>query len=90
MKPNPKILGQVVDVEGSLWDVWRIRDTRHGFDLLFGSPARPSVYRGGLPRLIVTRALADFWEAHQTKQRVLFDLPAGRATLKCVRRLPGL
>ena len=82
MKPIPKILGQVVDVEGSLCDLRQIRDTRHGFDLLFGSPTRPGVYRDGLPRLIATRALADFWEAHQTKQRVLFDLPAGRATLK--------
>ena len=30
-----------MDVEGSLWDVRLIRDTKHGFDLLFGSPARP-------------------------------------------------
>jgi len=89
MKPNPKILGQVVDVEGSLWDMRQIRDTRHGFDLLFGSPARPGVYRGGLPRLIATQPLADFWEAHQTKQRVLFDLPAGRTTLKRVRSRLG-
>jgi hypothetical protein len=64
-----------VDVEG---DVRQIRDTRPGFDLLFGSPARPGVYRSGLPRLIATRPLADFWEAHQTKRRVLFDLPTER------------
>lgn len=89
MKPNPKILGQVVDVEGHLWDVRQIRDTKHGFDLLFGSSARPGVYRGGLPRLIATQPLADFWEAHQTKQRVLFDLPAGRTTLKRVRSRLG-
>jgi hypothetical protein len=89
MKRNPKILGQVVDVEGSLWDVRQIRDTKHGFDLLFGSPAAPGVYRGGLPRLIATRPLTDFWEAHQTKLGVLFDLPAGRTTLKRVRHHLG-
>jgi hypothetical protein len=90
MKRNPKILGQVVDVEGGLWDVRQIRDTHHGFDLLFGSPARPGIYRGGLPRLIATRPLADFWEANQTKHSgILFDLPAGRTTLKRVRRRLG-
>jgi hypothetical protein len=46
--------------------------------VLFGSPARPGVYRSGLPRLIAIWPRADFWEAHQTKQRVLFDLPAER------------
>lgn len=55
MKRNPKILGQVRDVEGSLWDVRQIRDTKHGFDLLFGSPEpRLGSYKGGLPRLIAT------------------------------------
>ena len=90
MKRNPKILGQVVDVEGGHWDVRQIRDTHHGFDLLFGSPARPGMYRGGLPRLIATRSLVDFWEANQTKHSgILFDLPAGRTTLKRVRRRLG-
>jgi hypothetical protein len=90
MKRNPKILGQVVDVEGYVWDVRQIRDTKHGFELLFGSPARPGIYRGGLPRLIATRPLADFWEANQTKHSgVLFDLPAGRTTLKRVRHRLG-
>src|ERR1022692_1313838 len=47
-------------------------------------------YRGGLPRLIATQPLIDFWEANRTKRDgVLFDLPAGRTTLKRVRRHLG-
>ncbi|MGD0498433.1 MAG: hypothetical protein ABSC23_08350 [Bryobacteraceae bacterium] len=91
MKPNPKIIGHVRDVEGGLWDVRQIRDTKHGFDLLFGSPApRLGSYRGGLPRLIATRPLIDFWDANRTKHDgVLYDLPAGRTTLKRVRHRLG-
>jgi hypothetical protein len=59
--------------------------------LLFGSPeARLGSYKGGLPRLIATRELIDFWEANRTKHDgVLFDLPAGRTTLKRVRHRFG-
>jgi len=91
-KRNPKILGQVQDVFGGHWDVRRIRDTKHGFDLLFGSPEASPLgsYRGGLPRLIATQALRDFWEANRTRRDgVMFDLPAGRTTLKRVRRRLG-
>jgi hypothetical protein len=91
MKRKAAILGQVRDVEGGLWDVREIRDTKHGFDLLFGSPEpRLGSYRGGLPRLIATQPLIDFWEANRTKRDgVKFDLPAGRTTLKRVRRRLG-
>jgi hypothetical protein len=91
MKRKSTILGQVRDVEGGLWDVRQIRDTKHGFDLLFGSPApRLGSYRGGLPRLIATRPLIDFWEANRTKHDgVLYDLPAGRTTLKRMRHRFG-
>jgi hypothetical protein len=91
LKRNPKILGQVVDVEGSLWDVRDIRDTKHGFDLLFGSPdSRLGSYRGGLPRLIATKPLIEYWDANRTKRGgVLYDLPAGRTTLKRVRHRFG-
>jgi len=87
-KRNPLIIGQCRDVEGGLWDVRDIRDTKHGFDLLFGSPADwLGSYRGGLPRLIATRPLVDYWEANKTKHDgILFDLPAGRTTLKRVRK----
>lgn len=88
MKHNPKILGQVRDVEGSVWDVRQIRDTKHGFDLLFGSPEpRLGSYRGGFPRLIATQPLVEFWNANRLRHDgVTYDLPAGRTTLKRMRR----
>lgn len=91
MKHKATILGQVRDVDGGLWDVRDIRDTKHGFDLLFGSPTpRLGSYRGGPPRLIATQPLVDFWEANRTTYGgVLFDLPAGRTTLKRVRHRLG-
>jgi hypothetical protein len=91
MKRKSTILGQVRDVEGGLWDVRQIRDTKHGFDLLFGSPTpRLGSYRGGLTRLIATQPLIDFWEANRTKHDgVLYDLPAGRTTLKRLRHRLG-
>jgi hypothetical protein len=90
VKPK-SIFGQVRDVDGGLWDVRQIRDTKHGFDLLFGSPT-PLLgsYRGGPPRLIATQPLVDFWEANRAKYGgILFDLPAGRTTLKRVRHRLG-
>src|SRR6266516_717715 len=91
MKRKATILGQVRDVEGGLWEVRQIRDTKYGFDLLFGSPERRlGSSRGGLPRLIATQSLVDFWDANGTKRDgVIFDLPAGRTTLKRVRRRLG-
>jgi hypothetical protein len=91
LRRNPKIIGEVRDVEGSLWDVRQIRETKHGFDLLFGSPdSHLGSYRGGLPRLIATQPLYDFWEANRAKHTgIIFDLPAGRTTLKRLRRRLG-
>ena len=61
MKYKYPILGQVRDVEGGLWNVREIRDTKYGFDLLFGSPiSRVEPEINGLPRLIATQALKDF------------------------------
>jgi hypothetical protein len=82
--------GQVRDVEGRLWDVRDARDTKHGFDLLFGSPVSGLGWGCGLPALIATQPLVDFWEANQTKRNgVIYDLPAGRTTLKRVRQRLG-
>jgi hypothetical protein len=91
MKRKTTILGRVRDVEGGRWDVREIRDTKYGFDLLFGSPEhRLGSYGRGLPRLIATRALRDFWDANRlSRDGVIFDLPAGRTTLKRVRRRLG-
>jgi hypothetical protein len=85
------VCGEVKDVDGTLWDVRDVRDTRHGFDLCFGTPANDhGAFPGGPPRLIATEALRDFWEANQIKGHgFLYDLPAGRSTLKRVRRRLG-
>jgi hypothetical protein len=92
-KPKPParkykypVLFQVRDVENDLWDVRDIRATRHGFDVLYGSPVyRLSNYRSG-PCLIVTKELFAHWEANKTnRDGALFDLPAGRTTLKRAR-----
>jgi hypothetical protein len=91
MKRKYPICGEVKDVNGDLWDVRDIRDTKHGFDLCFGAPAgNHGSYRGGLPRLIATKALRDFWDANRNENNgVIFDLPAGRTTLIRVRRRLG-
>jgi hypothetical protein len=83
--------GQVRDVDGRLWDVRDVRDTKHGFDLLFGSLAsRLGRWGCGLPALIATQPLVDFWEANRTKRNgMIYDLPAGRTTLKRVRSRLG-
>lgn len=85
------ILGETTDVDGAHWYVRQIRETKHGFDLLLGSPishAEPLPTR--LPRLIPTQPLKDFWEANKTKRdRTVYDLPAGRTTIKRVRRRLG-
>ncbi len=86
------IVGYVRDVNGDLWDIRDIRDTKHGFDLYFGTPAHNhGAYRGGLPRLITTIALRDFWSNNRTRGHgFLFDLPAGRTTLKRARKRLGV
>jgi hypothetical protein len=86
------LLGEVRDVDGRPYDVHSIRPTQHGFDLYFGLSGDDDVrYLGGPARLVVTKALRDFWEANRTKGHgFLFDLPAGRTTLKRARRRLGL
>ena len=80
---------QVEDVDGALWNVHDARATKHGFDLLFGFPVS-RIESSGLPRLIATKALRDYWEANRIKHNgTLFDLPAGRTTLKRARQRLG-
>ena len=85
------VTGQLTDVDGDCWDIRDVRTTKHGFDLYFGTPENNhGAYRGGPARLIATQALCDFWEANQIKGHgLLFDLPAGRTTLKRLRRRLG-
>lgn len=83
---------QVFDVDDSLWDVRDARATKHGFDLLFGFPANNPLGSSvvGLPRLIATPHLKAYWEANRiARDGTLYDLPAGRSTLKRVRRRLG-
>jgi hypothetical protein len=85
------VIGETRDADGHLWYVRQVRETKHGFDLLFGSPeSRVHPLPTGLPRLIPTQALKDFWEANKTRQDcTVYDLPAGRTTLKRVRQRWG-
>lgn len=88
MRDKAIVLSHVHDVEGRLWGVKDVRTTKYGFNLLFGSPeVRPGVYDRGLPRLIATQELVDFWETNRLNLRdgIRFDLPAGRTTLKRMR-----
>ena len=81
------VCGQVRDVDGALWDVRDVRTTKHGFDLYYGSPDKAhDTHRGGQLRFIVTKAVRDFWWDNRLESHgFLFDLPAGRTTLKRAR-----
>jgi hypothetical protein len=94
-RPHTKfpIVGETKDVDGYRWDIRDIRTTRHGFDLYFGTPNNDhGAYReGGNRALILTEALLSFWQENRLKGHgFLFDLPAGRTTLKRARRKLGL
>src|SRR3974377_1173287 len=90
MRRNIPILFQVDDAFSCRWDVCEVRNTRHGFDLLFGRPVPRGHYDVGGPlRLILTKPLVDFWDANRIKLNVVYDLPAGRPTLKRARRSSG-
>jgi len=95
-EPKPKVridrsIGQTRDVDGKMWAILQRRPTKHAFDLLYGNPMTASGhYRGGIPRLIVTHELRAFWDLNRTKlDGFLFDLPAGRTTLKRARKRLG-
>jgi hypothetical protein len=87
------ILGETRDVNGYLWDIRDIRATKHGFDLYFGTPNDHGAHRvcGNRRTMIVTEPLANFWYDNRLKgDGFLFDLPAGRSTVKRARRKLGL
>ncbi|MGA7412098.1 MAG: hypothetical protein WBW33_16600 [Bryobacteraceae bacterium] len=75
-----------------LWDVQETRATRHGFSLYFGRPAdKDTACHGRRARLIVTKALEDYWQAiRATGHGALFDLPASKNSLQRARRQLGL
>jgi hypothetical protein len=84
-------LGEIRDAEGILWDVRTDRSTKHGFHIFFGTPTfHEGGFLSGKLHLIATIDLIEFWIANCTKGHgVLYDLPAGRTTLKRLRRRLG-
>ncbi len=82
-------LGEITDIENTLWDVREIRPTKHGFDMHYGTrTSRAS--NAGKPRLIATIDLMEFWSANGTRRDgLLFDLPARRSSLASMRTRIG-
>ena len=85
--PKYAVCGQVKDVNGALFDVTDVRLTGHGFDVYYGRPSSGRGQRGPGLQLIVTKALRDYWWDNRTKSDgSIYDLPAGRTTIKRARR----
>lgn len=86
-----ELIMRVRDVDGAYWDVYEARPSKHGFSVLYGLPVSElGDLRGGNLQLIATHELVQFWEANITKRDgIIFDLPAGRTTLKRMRRRLG-
>ena len=81
----------IKDAFGTEWHVKEARQTKYGFDLLYGREKNAGPYDiSGPDRLIYTSELKAFWEKHSLRHDgTLFDLPAGRTTLKRARRALG-
>jgi hypothetical protein len=81
----------IKDALGLEWDIKEARPTRHGFDLYYGKRKDASSYNiGGPNRLIYTNELKAFWDKHSLRHDgTIFDLPAGRTTLKRARTALG-
>jgi hypothetical protein len=76
-----KIVGRTVDVNGTVWDVYRERPTNHGFNVLFGH--LPSATLHGRDSVILTEPLADFLRQHPDTLKV--DLPISNRTIWLLR-----
>jgi hypothetical protein len=84
------IIGSVKDFWGDEWDVRETRPTTHGFDLCFGWPSGCRGKGFGGPGLICTTALNDYFKTHALDRNgSIYDLPAGRTTIKRVRLILG-
>ena len=83
----------VRDVAGLLWLVRKVRPTKLGFDLCFGSLAY-GLPRGhiakGRPTLIGTHALVAHWRSAGSDTKAGIGLPVGRNTLPNLCRRLGL
>ena len=76
---------------GLEWDIKEARATKYGFDLYYGRRTNAGQYYASGPyRLIYTNELKTFWEQCALKyDGTIFDLPAGRTTLKRARLALG-
>jgi hypothetical protein len=92
--PGPRVSwtrrSEVVTIKDALgleWDIKEARPTKHGFDLYYGKRKNATAYDvGGPNRLIYTNELKAFWERCSPRHDgTIFDLPAGRTTLKRAR-----
>jgi hypothetical protein len=86
------MLFQVPDFDGTFYDVYEARPTKHGFDLLFGyrTKAHRRIYAAtNKPGLIPTVELVAYWDSHRIENHTNFDLPAGETTLKRLRTRLG-
>lgn len=81
----------IKDALGLKWDIHEARATKYGFDLYYGKKKDRTGYDvGGPNRLIYTNELKEFWEKCALKHDgTIFDLPAGRTTLKRARLALG-
>jgi hypothetical protein len=81
----------IKDALGTEWHVHEARQTNYGFDVLYGRKNNPGPYDVGGPcRLIYTNELKSFWEKYSLRlDGTIFDLPAGRTTLKRARLALG-
>lgn len=85
-----RILYQIGDAEGWLWDVREERDTGHGFPLLLGWPFGVPRGRGGAggPAAIPTMELVAYLEIHRPCPAKM-TLPLGATAVKRLRRQLG-
>ena len=81
----------IKDALGLQWDINEARATKYGFDLYYGKKKDRTGYDvGGPNRLIYTNELKAFWEKYAIRtDGTIFDLPAGRTTLKRARLALG-
>jgi hypothetical protein len=81
----------IKDALGLEWDIKEARATKYGFDIYYGKRKDPTPYYAGGPnRLIYTNELKAFWASCALKHDgTIFDLPAGRTTLKRARLALG-
>jgi hypothetical protein len=81
----------IKDALGLEWHVKEARQTKYGFDILYGKRKDAVSYDiGGPNRLIYTNDLKAFWDKYSLRHDgTIFDLPAGRSTLKRAREALG-